>query len=81
MTITLPLRISFKDWVGDLNHSLPHMSVPVVSKEGSKDWWSWAALFVNANNLNGITVPDKKFFPEEEDWREWALFLTRSSTL
>lgn len=68
--ISTPGNLSFKDWVSDLNNSLPNSTIP-VAPETEKEWKKWAYEFIQSNSNNAITLPSG------DDWRTWAYFLAQ----
>lgn len=79
-TLTVPLHISFHDWVCDLNRTLPNRTIPIPPKT-DENWWNWAEEFLNANNLAGIVVPSKILYPTRDSWRKWVFFLIQGASL
>lgn len=74
--VVLPVNISFKDWVDQLNEDLPDLTVPVYDDQM---WWQdWANQFIGINNLADIPVVSDGYLLQESDWRPWGRYVVES---
>lgn len=70
----IPYGIEFKEWVSQNIQALSHITFPLPTEE--KEWRTWATyvLFLNPKIAPNTPIPDKRVFPNDEDWRVWASF-------
>jgi len=79
--ITLPIKISFKDWVYCITIDLQNFSIPLPTEE--KDWKEWVNSLISLNPSINIPLPKIVIYSSEDKWREWAncFIETVSSTI
>jgi hypothetical protein len=70
--IVLPFGISFEDWGKRLIETFPDLNIPLPPDQ--KYWWDWGRFLMNIPEFYQAPVPDKKIYPKEEEWVEWAIF-------
>ena len=73
-SITVPYRISFKDWVGSLITSFPALSIPIPPKK-EEDWRRWALSLLLLNPSLFLSYPLRRDYPQDTDWRRWGVYL------
>jgi hypothetical protein len=75
--ITLPIKISFNRWACSLYFDFPYLDIPLPPKDET-DWREWAENLIYNNNLSNVPIPDKKTYPNKEDWITWAEFFVNT---
>lgn len=70
-TITLPVFLSFGEWVAAITLDLPHLNVPLPNFMDT--WHDWCSAFIMSNGNANYPIPSKILYPSEKDWMRWAL--------
>ena len=70
--ITLPINLDFERWANQLRVDLPNMNIPI--SRGEDNWREWANQIINANPTSNIPIPTETGYPQNKDWRQWAIY-------
>lgn len=69
--LALPVNLDFNDWANHIRNDLSMYTIPIA---GPKDQWrQWANQVINSNTIPGVPLPTELGYPEDEDWRQWAI--------
>lgn len=79
-SVILPTQQTFREWFMDLNRSFPDLIVPTPLP--NQDWWESSMMLVSLNGklLKNVVLPIKQAFPNDTDWKKWALMFIQSTT-
>lgn len=79
-SVILPTQQTFREWFMDLNRSFPDLIVPTPLP--NEDWWKSSMMLVSLNGklLKNVVLPIKQAFPNDTDWKKWALMFIQSTT-
>ena len=75
--IILPKQTTFYDWACELLFIRPDLEVQLPPKE-KEEWRGWAEFFVftNQQQYPDLPFPDRRIYPTDQDWKEWAALMT-----
>ena len=69
--ITIPLGMTFKNWINAVAIDVGHVNLPVKFDESQ--WRKYAAALLLNKNFSGAPLPSATVYPKKEDWRKWAM--------
>jgi hypothetical protein len=72
--ILLPFKTDFVDWANQLQQALPDYQM--YNPSSLDEWRVWGTKLLAYNNVDA-PYPTELFYPDDEDWRDWAMdFIT-----